>query len=165
MAASSVARSTANELVESYLLQHNEVLHILKHNLLKAQNRMKCCADKSRTDTFLEVDDWVYVKLKPFRQNTLCLQRDHKLGRRYFGPYQVLKSIGPVTYRLELPESAKIRSIFHISMLKRCVGTSDQHVTPMHLSVPTTEDLVESNLEEKVAFQGWSKVVNENIID
>lgn len=58
--------SAASELVESYLLQRDEVLHILKHNLLKAQNRMKLFADKSRTDTSFEVGDWVYVKLKPF---------------------------------------------------------------------------------------------------
>ena len=138
--------SSASELVDSYLLQWDEVLHILKNTLLKAQNRMKRLADKSRTDTFLEVGDWVYVKLKPFRKNTLRLQRDHKLGRCYFGPYQVLKRIGPVAYRLELPESTKIHFVFHISMLKRCVGTPDQQVTPLHLSVPNTEDLAKSNL-------------------
>ena len=137
---------SASELVDSYLLQWDEVLHILKNTLLKAQNRMKRLADKSRTDTFLEVGDWVYVKLKPFRQNTLRLQRDHKLGRYYFEPYQVLKRIGPVAYRLELPESTKIHFVFHISMLKRCVGTLDQQVTPLHLSVPNTEDLSKSNL-------------------
>jgi len=157
--------SSASELVESYLLQRDEVLHILKNNLLKAQNRMKRLADKSRTNTFLEVGDWVYVKLKPFKQNTLRLQRDHKLGRRYFGPYQVLKRIGPVAYRLELPESAKIHSVFHISMLKKCVGTPDQQVTHLHLSVPTTKDLPKSNLEDKVAFQEGSNVVNETIVD
>ena len=126
---------------------------------------MKRLADKSRTDTFLEVGDWVYVKLKPFRQNTLRLQRDHKLGRCYFGPYQVLKRIGPVAYRLELPESTKIHFVFHISMLKRCVGTPDQQVTPLHLSVPNTEDLAKSNLQDKVDFQEGSNVVNETSVD
>lgn len=32
---------SASELVESYLLQRDEVLHILKNNLLTAQKRMK----------------------------------------------------------------------------------------------------------------------------
>jgi len=126
---------------------------------------MKRLADKSRTDTFLEVGDWVYVKLKPFKQNTLRLQRDHKLGRRYFGPYQVLKRIGPVAYRLELPESAKIHYVFHTSMLKCFVGTPDQQVTLLHLSVPTTENLAKSNLEDNVAFGEASNVVNETIVD
>ncbi|PHT71814.1 hypothetical protein T459_22599 [Capsicum annuum] len=157
--------STASELVDSYLLQRDEVLKVLKNNLLKAQNRMKLLADKSRKNTVLEVGDWAYVKLKPFKQNALRLQQDHKLGRHYFGPYQVLKRIGSVAYRLELSESAKIHSVFHISMLKRCVGTSDQQVTPLHLNIPTTENPADSNLEDKVALQEGSNVVNENIFD
>lgn len=120
-----------------------------------------CC----RTNTVLEVGDWAYVKLRPFKENTLRLQRDHKLGRRYFGPYQVLKRIGSVAYRLELSESAKIHSVFHISMLKRCVCTLDQQVTPLHLTVPITKNPTDSNLEDKVALQEGSNVVNENISD
>ncbi|PHT44079.1 putative LRR receptor-like serine/threonine-protein kinase [Capsicum baccatum] len=152
--------STTSELVESYLLQRDEVLQVLKNNLLKVQNRMKLLADKSRTNTVLEVGDWTYVKLKPFKQNNLRLQRDHKLGRRYFGPYQVLKRIGSVAYRLELPEFAKIHSVFHISILKHSVGTPDQQVTPLHLNVPTTENPADFNLEDKVALQEGTRILN-----
>ncbi|PHU06506.1 hypothetical protein BC332_22995 [Capsicum chinense] len=48
-------------------------------------------------------------------------------------------------------------------MLKRCVGTSDQQVTPLHLNIPTTENPADSNLEDKVALQEGSNVVNKNI--
>ncbi|PHT77527.1 putative LRR receptor-like serine/threonine-protein kinase [Capsicum annuum] len=92
-------------------------------------------------------------------------ERDHKLGRRYFGPYQVLKRIGSVAYRLELPEFAKIHSVFHISILKHSVGTPDQQVTPLHLNVLTTENPADFNLEDKVALQEGSNVVNENMSD
>ncbi|XP_070026619.1 uncharacterized protein LOC142182296 [Nicotiana tabacum] len=155
--------STASELVESYLLQRDEVLQILKHNLLKAQNHMKQLVDKSHTDTTFAIGDWVYVKLKLFRQTSLRLQRDHKIGRRYFGPYQVLKHVGNVAYRLALPESAKIHSVFHVSMLKRCVGTPNHQVTPLLFGdVTDTVNPVDLNLEDKVAFQEGSIVVNEN---
>lgn len=155
--------STASELVESYLLQRDEVLQILRHNLLKAHNHIKLLADKSRTDTTFDIGDWVYVKLKPFRQTSLCLQRDHKIGRHYFGPYQVLKRVGNVAYRLALPESAKIHSVFHASMLKRCLGTPNHQVTPLLLGDTTdTVDPVDPNLEDKVAFEEGSIVVNEN---
>ncbi|KAF3670157.1 putative LRR receptor-like serine/threonine-protein kinase [Capsicum annuum] len=157
--------STTSELVESYLLQRDDILQVLKNNLLKVQNRMKLLADKSRTNTVLEVGDWTYVKLKPFKQNNLHLQRDHKLGRRYFGPYQVLKYIGSIAYRLELPEFVKIHSVFHISILKHSVGTPDQQVTPLHLNVLTTENPADFNLEDKVALQEGSNVVNENMSD
>ncbi|XP_059306872.1 uncharacterized protein LOC132058356 [Lycium ferocissimum] len=78
--------SIASELVESYLLQRDEVLQLLKHNLTKAQTRMKTFAHKSSTEVIFEIGDWVYVKLKPYRQVSLRLQKDHKHGRRYFGP-------------------------------------------------------------------------------
>ncbi|OIT33078.1 hypothetical protein A4A49_64184, partial [Nicotiana attenuata] len=146
--------STASELVESYLLQRDEVLLILKNNLFKAQNRMKTLADKSRSDISFEAGDWVYVKLKPYRQSTLRLQRDHKLGRRYFGPYKVLKRIGAIAYRLEFPEAAKIHSVFHVFMLKRCIGTPDQQVTPLQLTdAAASEEQANLNLEDKVDLQ------------
>lgn len=114
--------STSSELVESFLLKRDKVLQLLKHNSANAQNRMKAFADKSRTEITYDVGDWVFVKLKPYNQSTLHLQRDHKLGRRYFGPYKILKHIGVVAYKLDLPEAAKIHYVFHVSALKRCVG-------------------------------------------
>lgn len=155
--------STASNLVESYLLQRDEVLQILKTNLLKAQHRMKVLADRSRTDIAFEVGDWVFVKLKPYRQSSVRLQHDHKLGRRYFGPYRVLKRIGEVAYRLELPEAAKVHSVFHVSMLKRCVGNPEHQVTPLQLTdAPALEVPNSSNLEDKVVFQEGGIVINNN---
>nr|XP_033510252.1 uncharacterized protein LOC117275025 [Nicotiana tomentosiformis] len=93
-------------------------------------------------------------------------ERDHKLGRRYIGPYQVLKRVGSIAYRVELLESARIHSVFYISMLKRCVGTPDQQVTPLQLGDSNASDgPIDSNLEDKVVFQGGSNVVNENRVD
>ncbi|KAK4712909.1 hypothetical protein R3W88_018816 [Solanum pinnatisectum] len=46
-----------------------------------------------------------------------------KLSPRYIGPYQISKRIGNVAYELELPQELTIvRSVFHISMLKKCMG-------------------------------------------
>lgn len=55
------------------MLQRDEVLQILKSNLLKAQNRMKALADRSRTDITFDVGDWVFVKLKSYKQVSLGL--------------------------------------------------------------------------------------------
>ncbi|WMV38193.1 hypothetical protein MTR67_031578 [Solanum verrucosum] len=39
------------------------------------------------------------------------------------GPYQILKCIGKVTYELDLPnELALVHLVFHVSMLKKCIG-------------------------------------------
>ncbi|WMV08988.1 hypothetical protein MTR67_002373 [Solanum verrucosum] len=46
-----------------------------------------------------------------------------KLSPWYIGLYRISKRIGNVAYELELPqELAAVRQVFHISMLKKCVG-------------------------------------------
>ena len=43
-----------------------------------------------------------------------------KLSPRFIGPYEIIEKVGPVAYRLALPpELEKIRSVFHVSMLRR----------------------------------------------
>ncbi|GJR51161.1 putative mitochondrial protein [Tanacetum coccineum] len=41
---------------------------IAQFNLKKAQDRMKSRADKNRSDRSFEINDWVYLKLQPYRQ-------------------------------------------------------------------------------------------------
>ncbi|WMV47004.1 hypothetical protein MTR67_040389 [Solanum verrucosum] len=46
-----------------------------------------------------------------------------KLSPRYIRPYHIVKRIGSVAYKLEQPqELAAVHPVFHISMLKKCMG-------------------------------------------
>ena len=46
-----------------------------------------------------------------------------KLSPRYVGPYKIMKRVGNVIYELEFPaELAAVHPVFHISLLKKCVG-------------------------------------------
>ncbi|WMV25038.1 hypothetical protein MTR67_018423 [Solanum verrucosum] len=46
-----------------------------------------------------------------------------KLSPQYVGPYQILKRIGKVPDELDLPnELVLIHLVFHVSMLKKCIG-------------------------------------------
>ena len=46
-----------------------------------------------------------------------------KLSPRYVGPYKIMKRVGKVAYELELPaELAAVHPVFHILLLKKCVG-------------------------------------------
>ena len=43
----------------------------------------------------------------------------HKgLVHRYEGPFRVLKRVGKVAYKVELPPNLKAHPVFHVSMLK-----------------------------------------------
>ncbi|TYI48065.1 hypothetical protein E1A91_D13G220200v1 [Gossypium mustelinum] len=128
-----VKDDSGHPLVDAQLLERDHVLQLLKINLAQAQARMKFYADKHRRDISFNIGDWLYVKLQPYRQSSIRLQRYSKLGRRYFGPYQVLKRVGPVAYELDLPSTALIHPVFHVSMLKKCLGHPDQQVTPLDL--------------------------------
>lgn len=66
---------------------------ILKENLEKEQHRMKFYVVRKRTKKELELGDWVYLKLQPYKQTSIALRRNLKLTSKYYIPYQVIKNI------------------------------------------------------------------------
>ncbi|GAA0164566.1 hypothetical protein LIER_20166 [Lithospermum erythrorhizon] len=103
------------------LEQRKQLTVLIKENLTLAQERMKRFADHSRTDRTLEVGEQVYLKLQPYRQNSVALRKHLKLAAKYYGPFEVLEEIGPIAYKLQLLEDLKIHPVFHVSLLKKHV--------------------------------------------
>ncbi|KAA3473088.1 DNA/RNA polymerases superfamily protein [Gossypium australe] len=57
--------------------------------------------------------------LSPWKK-VLRFGRKGKLSLRFIEPYEIIKRVGPVAYRLKLPsELEKIHNVFHVSMLRR----------------------------------------------
>ncbi|GJT37389.1 hypothetical protein Tco_0937254 [Tanacetum coccineum] len=54
-----------------------------------------------------------------------------KLNPRYIGPFRIIERIGPVAYRLELPqELSRVHNVFHVCNLKKCLS-DDTLVIPL----------------------------------
>lgn len=83
---------------------------------------MKSFADKRRTEREFVEGEWVYLRLQPYKQTSLALRKDFKLAPRFYGPFQILKRIRTVAYKLQLPSHSKIHLVFHVSLLKKKLG-------------------------------------------
>lgn len=108
--------------------QKELMLERLKANLHTAQERMKYFADRKRSERQFQVGDMVYLKMQPYRQTAFGLRGSLKLRSKFYGPFRVLQRIGPVAYRLQLPEQTAIHPVFHVSQLKKHLGT---HAVPI----------------------------------
>ena len=109
--------------VDQQLINRDAVLTELRQQFHRAQHRMKNQADKKCCDITSKVGDLVFLKLQPYRQNSLAHRANEKLSSRFYGPFKDLNKVGIVAYRLELPVGAKIHPMFHVSQLKRVVGS------------------------------------------
>ena len=49
-----------------------------------------------------------------------------KLGQRWMGPFEVVKRVGAVAYRLRLPATLQVHPVFHVSLL-RAYHASGEH--------------------------------------
>ncbi|GKD57458.1 hypothetical protein Tco_1290845, partial [Tanacetum coccineum] len=67
----------------------------------------------------------------------------YTLGRReprFVGPFEIFEKVGPVAYRLDLPEKLnRVHDTFHVSNLKKCLANPT-------LQVPLDEIRVDAKL-------------------
>ena len=147
--------TTQLQEVENTLKTRDEIIRILRTNLQLAQDRMKKFADIKRTARSFNIGDLVYLRLQPYKQQSVVQRRNLKLSPRFYGPYRVLEKIGTVAYRLELPPEAKIHPVFHVSCLKEKLGERHQLVVTLPpadkdgVIRPEPEEILHRRLKKK----------------
>ncbi|GJW34425.1 putative reverse transcriptase domain-containing protein [Tanacetum coccineum] len=94
----------------------------IKNCLLTAPSRQKSYADVRRKPLEFSVGDMVMLKVSPWK-GVIRFGKYGKLSPRYVGPFKIIDKVGPVAYKLELPDKLHgIHNTFHVSNLKRCLA-------------------------------------------
>uniref|UniRef100_A0A2N9H8H7 RNA-directed DNA polymerase n=1 Tax=Fagus sylvatica TaxID=28930 RepID=A0A2N9H8H7_FAGSY len=171
--------STAVAQVDNSLRERDNILQLLKENLVVAQNRMKTNADKHRREQEFDVGQWVYLKLQPFRQNSVRDRGKMKLSPRFYGPYQLKLKLGASEGVVEeLPsvsedgvavlESKWILEVRWVKIGRKTVQEALVHWTGLSSDDATWErfsDLERQfphlNLEDKIRLQGEENVTTQ----
>ena len=95
---------------------------MIRDMLSTAYSRQKSYADNRKWPLEFDVGDHVYLKISPMK-GVMIFGRKGKLSPRYVGPYEILQCVVEVAYELALPaELASFHPIFHVYMLKKCLG-------------------------------------------
>ncbi|GJY00712.1 putative reverse transcriptase domain-containing protein, partial [Tanacetum coccineum] len=87
------------------------------HTSIKAAPFEALYGRKCRSPVF---GDKVMLKVSPWK-GVVRFGKRGKLNPRYVGPFKVLKRVGDVAYKLELPEElSRVHNMFHVSNWKKC---------------------------------------------
>ncbi|GJZ87094.1 putative reverse transcriptase domain-containing protein [Tanacetum coccineum] len=131
-----------SQLIRPELIRETtEKIVQIKNHLLTARSHQKSYADVRRKLMEFSVGDMVMLKVSPWK-GVIHFGKRGKLSPRYIRPFKIIERIGPVAYKLELPEKLRgIHNTFHVSNLKRCLADEN-------LIIP----LEEIQLDDKLHF-------------
>ncbi|GJY17870.1 reverse transcriptase domain-containing protein [Tanacetum coccineum] len=125
------------QLIGPELVQETtEKISQIKDRLKAACDHQKSYADKRRKPLEFSVGDYVLLKVSPWKG----VVRFGKLAPRFVGLFEIIEKVGPVAYRLYLPEELiGVHDTFHVSNLKKCLADPT-------LKVPLDEIRVDAKL-------------------
>ncbi|GJW74200.1 putative reverse transcriptase domain-containing protein [Tanacetum coccineum] len=146
-------RPVCAEIKESSLIgpelvqEMTDKVVLIKEKLKAARDRQKSYADNRRKPIEFEVGDKVLLKVSHWK-GVMRFGKKGKLTPRYVGPFEILERIGPIAYRLRLPnELSEVHDTFHVSNLKKCLADANLYVPLDEIKVDKTLHFVEKPVE------------------
>ncbi|GJY37954.1 putative reverse transcriptase domain-containing protein [Tanacetum coccineum] len=131
-----------------------EIIHETTEKIVQIRQRLQAARDRQRSYANIrrkplefQVGDHVMLKVSP-RKGVIRFRKRGKLNPRYIGPFKILERIGPMAYKLELPEElSNVHSTFHISNLKKCLSDESLVIPMKELRLDDKLNFVEEPVE------------------
>ncbi|GJW77827.1 putative reverse transcriptase domain-containing protein [Tanacetum coccineum] len=141
----------------------------IRERLKTARSRQKSYADKRRKPLEFQVRDRVLLKVSPWK-GVVRFGKKGKLAPRYVGPFEIVECVGPVAYRLKLPQELScVHDTFHVSNLKKCLAEPDVQVPLDEIEIDENLRFVKEPIEiiksgmlrghEVIRYEDWRGVV------
>ncbi|GJV80695.1 putative reverse transcriptase domain-containing protein [Tanacetum coccineum] len=142
------AKIRESSLIGPELVQEiTDKVVLIKEKLKAERDRQNSYADNRRKPLEFEVGHKVLLKVSPWK-GVMRFRKKGKLAPRYVGPFEILERIGPVAYRLRLPnELSEVHDTFHVSNLKKWLADANLHVPLDEIEVDKTLHFVEKPVE------------------
>ncbi|GKB11836.1 putative reverse transcriptase domain-containing protein, partial [Tanacetum coccineum] len=119
----------------------------IKDRLKAASGRQKSYADKRRKPLEFSVGDYVFLKVSPWK-GVVRFRKKEKLAPRFVGPFEIVKKVGLVAYRLRLPEELNgVHDTFHVSNLKKYMADPTLQVPLDEIQVDAKLNFMEEHVE------------------
>jgi hypothetical protein len=141
-------QSTNNTLTGPEIIRETtEKIVQIRERLKASRDRQKSYADTRRKPLEFQVGDRVMLKVSPWK-GMIRFGKRGKLNPRYIGPFEILARIGPVAYRLRLPqELSNVHPTFHVSNLKKCLSDETLIIPLDEIEVNESLHFVEQPVE------------------
>ncbi|GKA72837.1 putative reverse transcriptase domain-containing protein [Tanacetum coccineum] len=119
----------------------------INYRLKAAHDRQKSYADKRRKPLEFSVGDYVLLNVSHWK-GVVRFGKKGKLAPRFIGPFEIIEKVGPVAYRLDLPEELNgVHDTFHVSNLKKFLADPTLKVPLDEIQVDAKLNYVEDPLE------------------
>nr|GEY50483.1 hypothetical protein [Tanacetum cinerariifolium] len=115
----------------------------IKDRLKAARDHQESYADKRRKPLEFSVGDYILLKVL-LGKVVVRFGKKRKLAPRFVGPFEIIEKVGPVAYRLDLPEELNgVHNTFHLSNLKKCLADPTLQVSLDEIRVDAKLNFVE----------------------